>query len=287
MDKPTRAKNALVSVIIPTLNEAPTLGAAIKSITDQTYDNLEIIVVDDGSTDNTEEIVHEFEKRDSRVKYIKCPYDDPYRKDIRGTNIGVGWVARNYAMDISKGDWITFQDADDASLLNRIEVQLELAIEHDAMCVTVGSLFFQDKWVGKKLDVDKLIEDRPDYIIEPEQISSLAKEIKGPLMRGFHSFVPFVFKKRWPTRPLFITKNVSYPGSDGTPMFRRETIKNVRFRPRNQREWPAVSGRGVGRDHIFQIAEKYGRVYSFKLPLCLWRTSHDVLDSDQYEKYLI
>ena len=86
--------NPLISVIIPTIDEAGTIAIAIQSIVDQTYKNLEIIVIDDGSTDNTEEIVREFENRDARVKYVKCPYDDPYRKDIRGTNIGVGWLAR-------------------------------------------------------------------------------------------------------------------------------------------------------------------------------------------------
>jgi glycosyltransferase involved in cell wall biosynthesis len=283
----TSNNSPLITVIIPTINESATIGVAIQSIVDQTYKNLEIIVVDDGSTDNTEEIVREFEKKDARVKYMKCPYDDPYRKDIRGTNIGVGWVARNYAMDQSKGEWITFQDADDASLLNRIEIQFQLAIKFDAICVTTYSLFFQNEWLGKKLDIERIITERPDYIINPDRIKEIATRTKGPLMVKYHWLIPFVFKKRWPTRLLFIKNGGNYPGSDGVPLFKRETIKEIRFRPRNRREWPAVSGRGVGRDLLFQMATKFDRVYSFKLPLYLWRASHDVFNSNQYEKYLI
>ena len=63
--------NPTVSVIIPTYNRANLVGRAIKSVLNQTYQNLEIIVVDDGSTDNTEEAIEEFQKQDKRIKYIK------------------------------------------------------------------------------------------------------------------------------------------------------------------------------------------------------------------------
>src|SRR3989344_9010186 len=99
----------LISVIIPTYNEGFTLGIAIQSIINQTYKNLEIIVVDDGSTDDTEKIVREFMKKDQRIQYLKCPHEDPNRVDWRGVNISVGYLARNYAMQQSKGEWVTFQ----------------------------------------------------------------------------------------------------------------------------------------------------------------------------------
>lgn len=287
----TSKDQPLISVIIPTYNEGPTLGIAIQSIIDQTYKNLEIIVVDDGSTDNTKDIVQKYIQKDARVRYITCPYDDPYRTDIRGTNIGVGWVARNFAMDQSHGEWVTFQDADDASLLNRIEIQCILAIKYDAICVTTSWLPFDEKLIGKKLDIQQITKgDTSTVMTGPKEIYDFMKRSKGVLMQNWfpHDYIPFVFKKRLPTRPLFLYRTDPYPGTDGAPFFRRETITTVRFRPRDKRVWPSRSGRGVGRDHVLQLAETYNKNYSFKLPLYLWRTkTPDKNIIDQYQQYII
>jgi len=279
----------LISVIIPTYNEADTLGIAIQSMIDQTYKNLEIIVVDDGSTDTTEKVVQTFIEKDSRIQYLKCPHVDPYRTDMRGVNIGVGWLARNYAMEKSRGEWITFQDADDASLLNRIEIQHNLAVQYNAVCITTSLFPFKEEFLNKQLDVGRLLKEEKDIIVSPTEINALAQRIKGLLMRDWfpHHYIPFVFKKRLPTRLLFIRTKESYPGVDGIPFFKRETIEHVQFRPRHKRVWPSLSGRGVGRDHVFQLAEKYGRSYSFKLPLYLWRTRDAHNPYPGWEKYLV
>ena len=134
--------NPLISVIIPTYNEAPTLGVAIQSMIDQTYKNLEIIIVDDGSTDNTKEVVQEYIQKDPRVCYLTCPYNDPNRVDWRGVNISVGYLARNYAMEQARGEWITFQDADDASLLNRIYFRLMQVVVVMAQLVLASGLLY-------------------------------------------------------------------------------------------------------------------------------------------------
>ena len=60
-----------VSVILPTYNRAHLLGRAIKSVLDQTYNDFEIIVIDDALTDNTEEVIKKFQTKDKRIKYIK------------------------------------------------------------------------------------------------------------------------------------------------------------------------------------------------------------------------
>lgn len=279
----------LISVIIPTYNEAPTIGVAIQSMTDQTYRNLEILVIDDGSTDNTENIVKEFARKDPRVRYLKCPHKDPHRVDCRGTNISVGYLARNYGMEQSRGEWITFQDADDASLLNRIEMQYRLAVRHNATCVTTSSFPFKEELLGKSLDVERILKEEKNIIIRPEKIVELAKKARGILMRKWfpHNFVPFTFKKRAPTRYLFIASLESYPGVDGAPLFKRETIQTVRFRQRDQRIWPAKSGRGAGRDHLLHMAETFKNSYSFRLPLYLWRTKDKHDPYPGWEKYLI
>jgi glycosyltransferase involved in cell wall biosynthesis len=83
-------KNLTVSVIIPAYNQANFIDKAIKSVPKQTYQDFEIIVIDDGSTDNTEEIIRGF--KDKRVKYIK-----KYKE-----NKGIS-VARNIGIKVTKG----------------------------------------------------------------------------------------------------------------------------------------------------------------------------------------
>lgn len=106
MESPT------VSVILPTFNRAHLLGRAIKSVLKQTYLNFELIVVDDGSTDNTEEVVNGF--NDIRIKYIK------YK-----TNKGAA-VARNTGIKLARGKYIAFQDSDDEWLPQKLEKQLKI-----------------------------------------------------------------------------------------------------------------------------------------------------------------
>lgn len=90
----------LVSVIIPAYNAETTITRCINSIQIQTYSNLEIIVVNDGSTDNTKEIVKRLQERDDRIKLFTTK------------NGGVSH-ARNVGIDNASGDYITFVDADD------------------------------------------------------------------------------------------------------------------------------------------------------------------------------
>lgn len=104
-------ENPTVSVIIPTYNRAHLIGRSIQSVLDQTYRDFEIIVVDDGSTDNTENVVKTF--NDSRIRHIK-------HKDNRG-----GSAARNTGIKLAKGGYIAFQDSDDEWLPTKLEKQMK------------------------------------------------------------------------------------------------------------------------------------------------------------------
>lgn len=279
----------LISVIIPTYNEGPTLPVVIQSIIDQTYRNLEIIVVDDGSTDNTKEIVQDFMQKDPRVQYLTCPYNDPNRVDWRGVNISVGSLARNYAMEQAHGEWIAFQDADDASLLNRIEVQYNLSKKYNATSVTVSWLDFNEELLGKQLNTEEVFKKEKDLIIYPDEITALAKQTKGILMNKWfpHQYISFTVKKWFPfTRKLFFGNQVVYPGADNTMFFNREVVGKVKFRRLPNRVWPSLSGRGLGRDFLFQVAETFKNSYSFRLPLYLWRTKEKHDQYPGWEKYL-
>jgi len=280
----------LISVVIPTYNEAPTITVAVQSIINQTYKNLEIIVVDDGSTDDTEKIVREFMKKDQRVRYLKCPYEDAYRVDWRGVNISVGYLARNYAIEQVHGEWITFQDADDASLLNRIEVQYNLAIKYNATCITTSWLPFNKNLLNKKLDIESIFAQEKNIIMYPDEITRIAQRSKGMLMHDWFPYrhIPFIVKKWFPlARRLFFGTQEKYPGADNSMFFKRIVTKKAQFRKLNDRQWPALSGRGVGRDFAFQIAILFKNSYSFRLPLYLWRIKDAHNPYPGWKKYLL
>jgi glycosyltransferase involved in cell wall biosynthesis len=113
-----------VSVIIPNFNYATYLGEAIESVLRQTYPDIEIIVVDDGSTDNSIEIANQY------LNKIKL---------IRKINGGVS-SARNEGIKISSGLYVCFLDADDIWEANKIELQLKKALEGNFGLVYSGIL---------------------------------------------------------------------------------------------------------------------------------------------------
>ena len=90
----------LISVIIPVYNSERYLNKCIDSILHQTYRNLEVICIDDGSTDHSVEIVKEYVFKDKRVKL--------YRNEAKGVS-----AARNYGLDKCKGQYVMFVDSDD------------------------------------------------------------------------------------------------------------------------------------------------------------------------------
>uniref|UniRef100_UPI00404959C5 glycosyltransferase family 2 protein n=1 Tax=Gelidibacter sp. TaxID=2018083 RepID=UPI00404959C5 len=106
----------LVSIIIPTFNRAHLIGETLDSVLAQTYVNWECIVVDDGSTDGTSDLMAEYVKKDNRLKYVRRP----------DTYISGGNGARNYGFELSKGDYIQWFDSDDLMLPDKLKHKLTL-----------------------------------------------------------------------------------------------------------------------------------------------------------------
>lgn len=100
----------LVSVVIPSYNRAYIVGQAIESVLRQTYTNVEVVVIDDGSTDDTERVVAAF---DERVRYI------------HQANAGIA-VARNSGIAAARGEYVAFLDSDDAWLPWKLEAQMSV-----------------------------------------------------------------------------------------------------------------------------------------------------------------
>lgn len=112
-----------VSVVIPTYNRAATLGRAVGSVLSQDFRDIEVIIVDDGSTDGTEEVVASFE--DKRIRFIS-----------HDVNRGVG-AARNTGIEAAKGDIVAFQDSDDEWLYRKLGKQLARLEDAGETCVLV------------------------------------------------------------------------------------------------------------------------------------------------------
>lgn len=99
-----KKNNPAFSVVIPTYNRAHLVKRAIKSVLGQTYPEFEIIIVDDCSCDNTEEVIQEVMKEDKRVRYVKLD-------KTKGAA-----ASRNNGVELSRGDYIAFLDSDDKAL---------------------------------------------------------------------------------------------------------------------------------------------------------------------------
>jgi glycosyltransferase involved in cell wall biosynthesis len=110
-------------VIIPTYNRAHLVGEAIHSVLCQTFTDFEVIVVDDGSTDNTSEVVHSF--KDPRLKYIRQP------------NRGAA-VARNTAIQASRGEFVACLDSDDLFLPEKLTLQMAKVAEQPEVGLVYG-----------------------------------------------------------------------------------------------------------------------------------------------------
>lgn len=109
----------LVSIITPCHNSSGFISQAIDSVLAQTYENWEMLIVDDGSTDSTVHIVEDYLKKDSRIRLIRL-----------GKNCGPA-VARNRAIEEARGRYIAFLDSDDIWLPEKLEKQTAFMREND------------------------------------------------------------------------------------------------------------------------------------------------------------
>ena len=124
----------LVSIIIPTYNRDRLLGETLDSILSQTYQEWECLVIDDGSTDHTPELMEFYRERDARISYFKRPKDR-----LKGAN-----ACRNYGFELSKGEYVNWFDDDDLMHPKKLELQIN-ALEHSEDNFSVcQSIFFSE-----------------------------------------------------------------------------------------------------------------------------------------------
>jgi len=120
-----------ISVVMPTYNDGAYLREAIDSILGQTFKDFEFIIINDGSTDDTEDIINSY--RDNRIKYLK-----------NETNCG-NTVTRNRGMNAAMGKYIAIMDSDDISVPKRLAIQYEYLEKHPEIGILGGQIIFFDK----------------------------------------------------------------------------------------------------------------------------------------------
>lgn len=126
-------ETALISIIIPNYNRELLISDTLDSIVDQTYRNWECIIVDDGSTDSSFEIVERYCEKDNRFIQVIRPFD-----------LAKGACScRNYGFSLSKGTYINFFDSDDIMAPNKLEVQINRAINSNSDVVICQTAFFE------------------------------------------------------------------------------------------------------------------------------------------------
>lgn len=138
------SEKPLVSIAIPARNEEHFIQACVSSLIDQSYENIEILILDDNSTDNTALEAQQLQKQDSRVRIIK------------GKPLKKGWRGKLYAMqqlyEESKGEYLLFTDADTVHNPGSVEYGLGIIIHEQASMVSG-----YPKQIGKGLWVQTLV----------------------------------------------------------------------------------------------------------------------------------
>ena len=126
-------KNPLVSVIIPAYNAEKYLEEAVRSIIEQTYQDIEVLIIDDCSSDQTLALAYNLAAGDSRIRVIE-----------NQQNLGIGGN-RDKGIDQAKGKYICWQDADDISMPDRIRSQVEYLESRPQVGIVGGFIKFFDK----------------------------------------------------------------------------------------------------------------------------------------------
>ncbi|HVF45540.1 MAG TPA: glycosyltransferase family A protein [Pyrinomonadaceae bacterium] len=164
--RPTPGPGPLVSVVVPTYNYGRFIGQTLENLRAQTYGRWECVVVDDGSTDDTAEVVARFAESEPRVRYVR-------QRNQRQS------VAKNTGLAATSGEYVQFLDADDLIEPLKFERQVEFMESHgEADLVYGGVRFFHTERPGERLHA-MFGEDRPWM---PE-VSGSGRAVLLPLVR--------------------------------------------------------------------------------------------------------
>lgn len=162
----------LVSIITPMYNSEATIQKTIESVLAQTYTEWEMVIVDDCSTDASANIVKNFQKRDTRIKY--------YKREKKSSIAS----ARNYAISISKGQYLAFLDSDDLWKKDKLQKQINFMVKNNISFCYSGCAVIDEK--GNKTGKIRKVEKFADYklLLKGNFIPCLTVIVKKELFDG-------------------------------------------------------------------------------------------------------
>lgn len=190
--------NPLVSIIIPAYNVEKYIACCLDSIMQQTYNNIEIIIVNDGSTDHTLEVALQYQKRDTRITLIDQQ------------NSGVS-ESRNTALKYAKGDYILFVDADDWLDINTVQVCIE---QSEAEQADVCMFAYQSEFPNRS-DIRRLYPDNRTFL--DKDCKDLQRRIIGPI-----------------NEELCMPQRLDSYGTIWAKLYRRDLLKGLFFEDLNK-----------------------------------------------------
>lgn len=200
----------MISIIMPVYNSEKYVSEAIESVCNQSYENWELLIVNDGSTDHTQEIIENYSEKDSRIKVF-------HRK-----NEGVS-MARNFALNQIRGEYVTFIDSDDAYHTDRVKKMYQV-FEQNTNCDIVFSRHkeFTGKLNTREVSgteeivisdddiLKKVISDSKNHFIWNMMIKSeIAKKEKFAPIRFAEDFC-YVRDCAWHCRQMAVLDEVLY-----------------------------------------------------------------------------
>lgn len=199
--------NPLVSVIIPVYNAEKYLDRCVESLCKQTYENIEVVLVDDESKDSSGKICDEWVEKDSRVKVI------------HKSNAGAGY-ARNTGIEAAEGEYIAYADADDYLLENAIEKAVTRIIETEADVCYYGCIDIGPDGERYGIPPKKLLYNSDETIEYVKNILGQSPDSTTPLFGGVSPWSGIVKKE------LLINNDVRFPSE--RECLSEDTLYNVR-----------------------------------------------------------
>ena len=163
----------MISIIMPAYNAALYIKEAITTVLNQTYQDWELIIIDDHSTDETTQLIEHFSEMDSRILYI-----------INKTNLGVA-AARNKGISIATGEWIAFLDSDDCWHPEKLKKQIDFAESHQGGFIFSGSSFMDES--STPLDYYLTVPEAITYkeLLKQNIISCSSVLIRKTLLKNY------------------------------------------------------------------------------------------------------
>lgn len=193
----------LVSVIIPCYNAENFVESAVRSIMEQTYSNLEIIVINDCSSDNTGEILKRLAEEDPRIKYIENEQNLKLSKTL------------NKGINLAKGDYIARMDSDDISLPVRLEKQVEFMLSNKNIDIVGCNMQHMDVYSRRLLYRSHMSTEHNDIIkkmawkCELVHPSILAKRNFFIDLKGFNEEIAYAEDYELWIRAILLNKKFS------------------------------------------------------------------------------